>query len=319
MGGRKIYLFATHGSFVSLPLVPPPSRPVSAPGYRGATRCRGGLRVQRLRGILAAHPAEPWDRIPAGSRPPRLRAPRASGARGEPRGTRRYAPRRPANEIGPRRLRSRTGFAGRGAEPRGAQAARSGDRRPPRLLGQEARPVGEAALPLEPSAVADKSRYRRKAACSGTFCGVSPRHRTGGTARPDRGHSQLRWAPGDRGIPRRRDESGGAQRPEAQARLCPALPRAAAVGPSAVRSREYPQHSQPSLRAALCSTNPSSCSVWPRRQTLCLVGTACREQHGAWLLIFTRRDLAVPPKINAKQTHTFPTFFFFFFSRTITV
>ncbi|CAN8210900.1 unnamed protein product [Coccothraustes coccothraustes] len=154
MGGRKIYLFATRGSFVSLPLVPP-SSPRRCPGLPGRYPLR--LRAQRLRGILAAHPAEPRDEIPAGSRPPRLRAPRASGAGGEPRDTRRYALRRPANEIGPRRLRPPMGSAGRGAEPRGAQAARSGDRRPPRLLGREARPGGEAALPQEPSAVADKS------------------------------------------------------------------------------------------------------------------------------------------------------------------
>lgn len=276
MGGRKIYLFATRGSFVSLPLVPP-SSPRRCTGYRGAPRCRGGLRAQRLRGTLAAHPAEPGDRVPAGGRSPRLCAPRASGAGGEPRGSRCYAPHRPANEIGPCRLRPPMGSTGRGAEPRGG--ARCAVRRPPAPPPSPragSAPRGRGSSPAGAVCGSGQIPVPAEGAVMRTFRGGSPRYRTGGTARPGRGQRQVRWAPGGRGIPGRRDGRGGAWRPAGPTRparpcsalSCPTLPCGPAPSgrplsaPASVRSAPSPL---PGLRFVPRTPRPGQC---PRKQIL---------------------------------------------------
>lgn len=271
MGGRKIYLFATRGSFVSLPLVPPP-HPVAAPGYRGAARCRGGLRAQRLRGTLAAHPAEPGDRVP-----------RAAALHGS-------APQEPAGRQGngagragtrPAGPQTKSGPAGSGCPWAGRARARSLAGRklrgpktaaPPLSAGgKRAQRERQLSLPQEPSAAPDESWYRRKAACSalsvGLARGTEPAGRHGPAAQTANfvGRRAAAASPaGGTGAAARSDprvRPGPA--PVCRAPLCPALPRAVAVWPDAVRSRECPQRSQhsPGLRFVPRAPRPVQCGL----------------------------------------------------------
>lgn len=249
--------------------------------------------LPRVTGELPAA-AEGYERNGCGGhspRTPRSRGtefPRAAALHGS-------APQEPAGRQGngagragtrPAGPQTKSGPAGSGCPWAGRARARSLAGRklrgpktaaPPPLRGREARPEGEAAL--SPSgAVCGTGRILVPAEGSvqRTFRGVSPRYRTGGTARPGRADRQLRWAPGGRGIPGRRDWSGGAQRPAGTARPCPGLPCSALPCPAAGRRRlagrrplsRVPSELPALSRAALCSTSSSSCSVWPRRQTL---------------------------------------------------
>lgn len=232
MGGRKIYLFATRGSFVSLPLVSP-SSPRRCPGLPGRYPLPRRAKSATVVGDARCASRGAGGQNSRGQQP--STAPRLTSQRGG-RGTARDPPLR----APPARKRNRAPQApaahglrgqGRGAS-RGASCAVQRPPVPP-LLGQEARTGGEAAPPQEPSAVADKSWYRRKAACSALSLrlarGTEPAGRrgpaagtanfvgrrvtaaspAGGTGAAARGDPQLRPGP---------------------ARLCPALPWAAAVG-----------------------------------------------------------------------------------------